>query len=704
MLKIGKPRRHKYPGAKENDDEGDIADRNDDEDFITVQDALKLVRDPLLDTQASEEVERTTWRRISGYPAAARQHVHITKAYVPIDIARALSIDSTLVQKPVETFYTRDAIQLRAAHKMSRFPPEPSTLTTVKMTRTAYAQLVGQKFYPPKIFGRWQEKEGTKEWRWRDVGMKIACGFEMLYQESKGRSEIAQLSSEVLRSSAEAQKDALRRNPEYSKYIQNLVSSGYFKGELEGSQLWSTLEDQAVNAYVENRREDDATRPSFVAAVQRAVLRAGNGPISPDQEEDSDEWLNVNADDFDSMLEKNYAGQYTTKPNSSSDAMNIDKSEETQEDRLAKDQASRLQNLAKKVEEFVEGEGDIEGARFADEAFSDEEFSDENMSLSGTEPSDEELPPQQTKAERAARQAAMDKLVPGLDPSEYGKMPPSFHSNSQRIAPTTMETEMREEISPQGSSASTSEPRKRPIRPAIIPRDKYEGVDSDDETDDEDGGGGDEEEEEDQPQIVGEVEIDMEGEEDEFLEFARQALGLSDQQWNDIVRERKGRGAYVPTHIVTESRVRKQTSATSTETTFDTTSPGRAPTPGPRPNVNPSLDSFEAVMQAMDVELARSRAGRQSSVAPMMDKGKGTEAVDVSRSMDIEAAMDAELHAALAKDFHDDDDDNDIGQGADYNLIKNFLESFKGQAGLSGPVSNLAGRLQPGWTLPRDDA
>lgn len=176
------------------------------------------------------------------------------------------------------------------------------------------------------------------------------------------------------------------------------------------------------------------------------------------------------------------------------------------------------------------------------EAFSDEEFSDENMSLSGTEPSDEELPPQQTKAERAARQAAMDKLVPGLDPSEYGKMPPSFHSNSQRIAPTTMETEMREEISPQGSSASTSEPRKRPIRPAIIPRDKYEGVDSDDETDDEDGGGGDEEEEEDQPQIVGEVEIDMEGEEDEFLEFARQALGLSDQQWNDIVRERKGRG------------------------------------------------------------------------------------------------------------------------------------------------------------------
>lgn len=56
---------------------------------------------------------------------------------------------------------------------MARFPPEPAILSSVKMTRMAYAQLVGQKFHPPKVFGRWMEREGTKEWRWRDVGMKI---------------------------------------------------------------------------------------------------------------------------------------------------------------------------------------------------------------------------------------------------------------------------------------------------------------------------------------------------------------------------------------------------------------------------------------------------------------------------------------------------------------------------------------------------
>lgn len=74
------------------------------------------------------------------------------------------------------------------------------------MTRPAYAQLVGQKFHPPKIFGQWRESEGSKEYKWRDTGMKIvrnqvtdalipcglwlcqAVGFEMLYQESKGQS------------------------------------------------------------------------------------------------------------------------------------------------------------------------------------------------------------------------------------------------------------------------------------------------------------------------------------------------------------------------------------------------------------------------------------------------------------------------------------------------------------------------------------
>jgi len=144
---------------------------------------------------------------------------------------------------------------------------------------------------------------------------------------------------------------------------------------------------------------------------------------------------------------------------------------------------------------------------------------------------------------------------------------------------------------------------------------------------------------------------------------------------------------------------------------FSSTKEPRVPQPGL--NVNPELDSFEAVMNAMDVELSRLRESTEqtktsqtklfSSASPRVDKGKGKEPdVTVGEDEDIETVMETELKAALARG--EEDDELGEGEGMDYNLIKNFLESFRSQGGLSGPVSNLAGRLQPGFSLPRDES
>lgn len=137
-----------------------------------------------------------------------------------------------------------------------------------------------------------------------------------------------------------------------------------------------------------------------------------------------------------------------------------------------------------------------------------------------------------------------------------------------------------------------------------------------------------------------------------------------------------------------------------------TSTPARVPVPGPRPNVNPNLDSFEAVMKAMDEELSRIRPIVQKSKSKptptpskTTGKGKGKATVE-DEDDDIEASMDAELKASLETEDGSDEEDEPM----DYNLIKNFLESFKSQAGLSGPVGNLAGRLQPGWNIPRDES
>jgi hypothetical protein len=69
----------------------------------------------------------------------------------------------------------------------------------------------------------------------------------------------------------------------------------------------------------------------------------------------------------------------------------------------------------------------------------------------------------------------------------------------------------------------------------------------------------------------------------------------------------------------------------------------------------------------------------------------------VNREDDVEMLLDQELKDSLQQD----EEEEELGNAdVDYNLIKNFLESFKSQGGLSGPVGSLAGR---GWRLPRDD-
>jgi hypothetical protein len=100
--------------------------------------------------------------------------------------------------------------------------------------------------------------------------------------------------------------------------------------------------------------------------VTAAVSHAVDIPLlHTEDNEEPDDWLDIDAQDFDNMLEQTM-GASTSKARSDQNAMDVDKPEsgETSEDRIAAEQASKLQNLAAKVEEFVEGEGDLEGATF----------------------------------------------------------------------------------------------------------------------------------------------------------------------------------------------------------------------------------------------------------------------------------------------------------------------------------------------------
>lgn len=164
-----------------------------------------------------------------------------------------------------------------------------------------------------------------------------------------------------------------------------------------------------------------------------------------------------------------------------------------------------------------------------------DDMTDEDFSDSESEE------PESTNADR---QAALERLVPGIDPKDYGQMPASYHSNSQKVKKPS------EDGTKAPKEENLPEPTPKPLRRPLLPRDDFDGVDSDDETDSEEERlnalgtreGEDDESDEDRPQIVGEIEVDMEEEQAEFLKFSREALGITDDMWKDILQERKGRG------------------------------------------------------------------------------------------------------------------------------------------------------------------
>lgn len=258
--------------------------------------------------------------------------------------------DPSLIQKAVEAFYVRDPAQLRSASRMARFPPSEAVLASIPMTRTAYAQLAGQVWHPPRAFGpEWHvpESAGADEARWRDIGAKIATGFEIMYKEG-GRARIGP-------GEAASDPSILASDPEYKRYLSDLQRAGFFGTELQGSARWQEREKQAAKGWVEARSSDSASRPSFAAQVDAALAKTEHlepaaytvNKVDADKEDD-DGWLAVDPHELDALMAKAAGGSSSNQA------------------KVGEEDGKALADLAKKMEAFVGGEGDLGGARFAE--------------------------------------------------------------------------------------------------------------------------------------------------------------------------------------------------------------------------------------------------------------------------------------------------------------------------------------------------
>lgn len=259
----------------------------------TLAAALDAVRSEDIDTRASDEVQAALNRRISSYPERARANTHRVRVRVPLPVAQVLKHEPCLISLAVEGFYDRDVDSMKHAARMDKFLRNNGggiemVRVSVRMSRAMYAQLVQQKFQAPRCYPMPSREEGPAAYMEAELGMKITCGFEMMYQERRRAGEEG-------------------RGTAWEAFKRSLESSGCFEGLLPGSKEYQRIMDSALE-YYKSSSLSSRTREIMNAPVQR-IDEILSLPCSVDDfmgsklpPNDDDSWLYDGEDELNSAI------------------------------------------------------------------------------------------------------------------------------------------------------------------------------------------------------------------------------------------------------------------------------------------------------------------------------------------------------------------------------------------------------------------
>ncbi|CAI0419829.1 unnamed protein product [Linum tenue] len=315
----------------------------------SLPESLKFLVNFEIDSRAAEPIQKAVKDRISDYPGRARRNTHCVRVRVPVSVAQVLTHEPCLISLAVEGFYDRDIDTMKYAAKMEKFlsrgRQEELVCVAVKMSRAMYAQLMQQKFQPPKCYPMPNRSEDLTAYLEAELGMKIACGLEMIYQLRRKEGVDA-------------------RGSNFEKYKDILEKSGYFEGLLPGSMEYKRLREFAEEYY---RKSSSAVRTS--ETMSDPVRRIDDILAMPDSA-DSFKQHEVPASDDDSWL---YGGESELN-----DALQVRQKEIDQYNaqlrKMSKEPEGsgpssstnvddfNLQDMARSMQAFVEKVSSFEGA------------------------------------------------------------------------------------------------------------------------------------------------------------------------------------------------------------------------------------------------------------------------------------------------------------------------------------------------------
>ncbi|MCD9638289.1 hypothetical protein HAX54_022162 [Datura stramonium] len=247
-----------------------------------------------LQTRAPEGVQRQLDNRLKEYPNRAEKNVHKVRVRVPVSVAKVLKHEPCLISLAVEGFYDRDIDTMKFAAKMEKFLEKGSgeelVQVVVRMSRAMYAQLMQQTFQAPKCYPALPPRSDVGAYMEAELGMKIACGFEMIYQLKKRQGMEGKGST-------------------WDAFRQSLERSGYFEGLLPGSKEYKRLMQNAEEYYKNSslHARESAMLSAPVRRIDEILALPESADDFKDQElppSDDDSWLYGGEDELNAALQE----------------------------------------------------------------------------------------------------------------------------------------------------------------------------------------------------------------------------------------------------------------------------------------------------------------------------------------------------------------------------------------------------------------
>lgn len=188
---------------------------------LSLKAALEFIKKTPEKLLIDADIEKEAFYRLREYPSAISSTFHHSLITIPRRLAYILHRNPSYVSPAIEAFYLRDTVSLKPLSTKDlstlSFPPEDFVTVSVKFTKVGYAQLKSQLFdLPPAWIGLLPKMKDEKI----VMGMKLACGFEMLTADPQNADKRTVREIKLLLEDLESGDEALPSDAEIAEWPQ----------------------------------------------------------------------------------------------------------------------------------------------------------------------------------------------------------------------------------------------------------------------------------------------------------------------------------------------------------------------------------------------------------------------------------------------------------------------------------------------------